>query len=140
MGNDLSRQLYINGCADPNELYFLDRFLKPGMVVVDCGANCGFYTRVRTRQVGDEGLVLAFEPSSREFARLTANVAHNRLANVRCYRSALGACDGVSELKIAGQEHDGQNTFGNFVHQGISLSGAEESPSSDWTRRWSKPG
>src|SRR5712692_913876 len=44
LGNDLSKQLFIAGCYEPNETAFVNSFLKPGMVFVDAGANDGLYT------------------------------------------------------------------------------------------------
>src|SRR5262249_11714275 len=37
---------------DPAERAFLQRFLKPGMTVLDIGAHHGFYTLTAARQVG----------------------------------------------------------------------------------------
>src|SRR6202035_97868 len=34
LGSDLSRPLFISGCADPNEFALLSRFIAPGMVAV----------------------------------------------------------------------------------------------------------
>jgi FkbM family methyltransferase len=121
MGTDLSRQLFIAGCADPNEFQFLDSFLRPGMVAVDAGANAGLYTLFAANRLGAEGLVLSFEPSAREFQQLEDNVARNRLENVRCLPYALAETDGEAGLRIAGYEHSGLNTLGEFVHEGVGL-------------------
>ncbi|MGA3017204.1 MAG: FkbM family methyltransferase [Bryobacteraceae bacterium] len=125
MGNDLSRQLYVGGCADPNEFAFLDQFLKPGMTVIDAGANAGLYSLFAARRVGPAGAVLSFEPSEREFLRLQQNIALNGLRNVRAMRAALTDEDGEAEMQIAGDDHEGQNTLGSFVHQGVELLRAE---------------
>jgi len=121
LGNDLSRQLFIAGCAEPNEFAFLDRVLEPGMVFVDAGANEGLYTLFASRRVGASGHVLSFEPSEREYARLQSNLSLNQLTNVRAYQIALADRNGEEELAVAGFEHEGQNTLGAFVHQGVSL-------------------
>jgi FkbM family methyltransferase len=119
LGNDLSRQLFIGGCADPNEFTLLIKLIAPGMVAVDAGANEGLYTLFLARRVGENGSVLAFEPSHREFSRLRSNVELNRLDNVRLFNMALGNQDGEAHLQIAGYEHEGQNTLGGFVHEGV---------------------
>ncbi|AFY71573.1 methyltransferase FkbM family [Thalassoporum mexicanum PCC 7367] len=44
------------------EMEFWQEWLKPGMVVIDVGANAGIYTFVAAQQVGASGKVLAVEP------------------------------------------------------------------------------
>jgi len=53
------------------------RFLKPGMVAVDCGAHIGEYTLLFAHLVGSEGKVIAFEPDPRSFEILIENVSVN---------------------------------------------------------------
>ena len=59
LGNDVSRQIFIAGCYDPNEFAFLDRYLRPGMTFIDAGANEGVYTVFAAQRVGSEGCVWA---------------------------------------------------------------------------------
>jgi len=91
------------------------------MVVVDAGANEGLHTLLASRRVRETGSVLAFEPSSRELERLTANLEGNGVGNVMPFGLALTDYDGEALLAIAGFEHEGQNTLGEFVHSGVSL-------------------
>lgn len=128
LGNDVSRCLFIGGCFEPNELAFLAGALEPGMTVVDVGANDGLYTLFAAERVGPSGQVLAVEPSRREYGRLTDNLALNRLTNVRARRLGLADRNGEALLKVAGYEHEGQNTLGEFHHQGILLSHTEAVP------------
>ncbi|MGC4085037.1 MAG: FkbM family methyltransferase [Vicinamibacterales bacterium] len=73
---------------------FFDRYLKPGDVVVDVGANVGLYSVVCATCVGDTGTVIALEPSPRIANFLRGNVAVNRLSNVRVLNVAVGDADG----------------------------------------------
>jgi FkbM family methyltransferase len=125
LGNDLSRQLFIAGCTEPNELAFLDGLLVPGMVFIDAGANDGLFTMFASQRIGQEGKVWAFEPSEREFARLEQNLTLNQLQNVRPFRVALAERDGEEDLAVAGYEHEGQNTLGVFVYEGVKLARTE---------------
>lgn len=45
------------------------------MIVVDIGANIGFYTKVLSKLVGQSGEVHAFEPDPENFKRLEKNLA-----------------------------------------------------------------
>ena len=80
--------------------------LRPGMTVVDVGANIGYYTLLAAGAVGQAGMVFAFEPSSSNFALLQRNVAMNGCQNVILVNKALGARSGVAELHLgASQQH-----------------------------------
>jgi len=76
--------------VSPEERLLLGMDLA-GKVVYDIGAHVGAYTLFFSRQVGSAGLVVAFEPQARSFARLATNLKLNAIANVRIERAALGA-------------------------------------------------
>jgi FkbM family methyltransferase len=116
LGNDISRQVYIAGCIDPNEFVFLDRFLEPGMTFLDAGANEGLYSVFAARRLGAEGTVWAFDPSERELSRLARNLELNNL-QVRVFPVALADQTGQAEMMVAGYGHEGLNTLGQFFHE-----------------------
>jgi len=91
-----------------NELLHLGRFISPGMVVVDGGANCGIYTVAAAKLVGTSGLILSFEPGAEAFAVLRKNVVLNGLTNVRTYRAALSDKEGTAALY---HHRGGPNSF-----------------------------
>ena len=123
LGNDVSRCVYVSGCFEPNELAFLARILRPGMVFVDAGANEGLFTLLGARIVGPAGRVLAIEPSPRERARLERNAELNGLRNVRVRSEALLDAPGRALLRVADVEHAGQNTLGSFVYDAVGEAG-----------------
>jgi FkbM family methyltransferase len=111
LGNDLSLCLYVLGSFEPNEFVFLRNALKPGMVVLDGGANEGLFSLYAAQRIMPGGAVLAVEPSTREFERLAANIALNRLDNVMTFKVALGSRAGDALLAIADSHHAGMNTI-----------------------------
>jgi len=129
LGNDTSRCLFVAGCFEPNEIYYMQDALRPGMTVLDCGANEGLFSVMAGRRVGPTGRVVALEPSMREFERLSANVRRNNLESVVvCCREAVTEHDGVATLHVVDGEHAGQNTFGAPVYDGVAVVGDEEVP------------
>ncbi len=124
LGNDVSRQIYIAGCFDPNEFAFLDRMLRPGMTFLDIGANEGVYSVFAARRVGAAGAVWSFEPSRREIDRLKRNLAINGLA-ARVFPIALAESAGEAELTVAGYGHEGQNTIGGMAYEDTEVASRE---------------
>lgn len=116
LGNDMSRQIYVAGCVEPNEFAFFDHVLEPGMTFLDAGANDGIYTVFAAKRVGGQGTVWAFEPSVRELSRLRHNLELNHLT-ARIFPLALADCSGQAELSVGAYEHAGHNTLGAFAHQ-----------------------
>ncbi len=116
LGNDLSLLIFGYGCYEPNEFALLERFLLPGMNVVDAGANEGLYSLFAAAKVGREGHVWAVEPSDRELRRLSANLALNAAANVSSHRLALSNENGSAQLIVASDEHGGHNSLGKLAY------------------------
>jgi FkbM family methyltransferase len=111
----MSKLIFVDGSFEPNEFVFIANFLEPGMTFVDVGANDGAYTVFAAGRVGARGRVVAIEPSSREFQRLTANIELNQLRNVTAVQAAAGEASGTTSLAIAEFGHEGQNTVGTMV-------------------------
>ena len=63
--------------------------VQPGMVVLDIGANIGYYSVLLSHKVGPQGRVIAFEPNPNMLAELRHNLAINNITNVRVEPIAL---------------------------------------------------
>jgi FkbM family methyltransferase len=91
------RLAFWSGRYDERTLALLASFLRPGDVVLDVGANIGFYTVRLARELQrlGGGTVHAFEPIPANARRLAYNVSANELdAIVRVHEVALGTHDG----------------------------------------------
>ncbi len=122
LSSDIGRCVWVAGCYEPNELYFLSRMLKPGGTFIDVGANIGLYSLVAARIVGFGGRVLAFEPSSRERELLESNIVRNHLTQVVVDSRALGnEQNSHAVLHLADDQHGGQNTLGTVVYENVRL-------------------
>jgi len=69
--------IYLMGAFEPDTVRAYGRIVRPGMTVLDIGANIGAHTLHLARLVGAEGRVIAFEPTDWAFAKLQANLALN---------------------------------------------------------------
>jgi FkbM family methyltransferase len=108
--NHLGYQLLSDGFEEP-EYAFVQRFLKEGMVVLDVGANEGYYTLLASKCVGRRGRVISFEPSPRERRRLKMNQWANFCGNVRVEELALGSGDGKLNLHVVEGPETGCNSL-----------------------------
>ncbi|MGZ4906910.1 MAG: FkbM family methyltransferase, partial [Halobacteriota archaeon] len=72
--------------------------IKPGDIVMDVGANIGYYSLVAARCVGEKGRVYAFEPDPINFGMLTKNVNANAFTNVVTMQKAVCATTGTAQL------------------------------------------
>lgn len=87
----IGRSLALYGEYSEGEVQLFEKFVKPGDIVIDAGANIGAHTVALARLVGEGGAVLAYEPQRLIFQLLCANVALNELTNVFCFHAGLGA-------------------------------------------------
>jgi FkbM family methyltransferase len=89
------RSLYLwmhrRGWMGRAEHGLLSRLVKPGMTVVDVGANVGLYSVFMAGLVGPAGRVISFEPDPDLVALLRDNCAANNAANVEAHHAALGS-------------------------------------------------
>lgn len=65
------------GRYEPDALALYRRLVRPGMTVLDIGANIGFHSLHLARLVGPGGCVVAVEPTAFAHAKLLANLALN---------------------------------------------------------------
>lgn len=95
----IARQVIMTGIYEPQESRFFMEWLRPGMTVLDVGANFGYFTLLAARAVGAKGTVHAFEPEPGNFALLEKNIAANGYADrVHAHRIALSDAASRAEL------------------------------------------
>lgn len=79
----------------------LARYLRPGDVCYDVGANVGFITVIAARLVGEAGRVFAFEPVPANAALVRDNAAWNGFSHVTVVEEAVAARSGQARLALA---------------------------------------
>ena len=76
------------------------QIVKAGDVVLDLGANIGYFTLLAAKLVGEKGKVYAFEPEPNNFGYLRKNVEMNNYKNVSAYQKAVSDTNGKARLFI----------------------------------------
>jgi FkbM family methyltransferase len=83
--------IYILGAFERSTRRALRRYVRPGMTVLDIGANIGAHTLILGKLVKPGGRVLAFEPTEYAFNKLLKNVTLNPKVdeNIQCFQYFL---------------------------------------------------
>ncbi len=92
---------------EEKEWRYVEKFLTPGMIFIDIGANQGFYTILASKLVGSLGKVYAFEPAPPEFGKLRCNIKVNGCQNVIAEPFAVGEYEGVTGFYVCLDGHGG---------------------------------
>jgi FkbM family methyltransferase len=96
-----SLELSIFRSYEPFETALLSAEIRPGMTIVDVGANIGYYTLLFSKLTGDRGRVYAFEPEPQNFALLQQNLSRNGRTNVVALNRAASDRAGESFLYLS---------------------------------------
>lgn len=93
--------LALSGVHEPTETRLVRDTVKPGDIVLDIGANIGYYTLILAELVGEHGRVFAFEPDPSNFALLKRNVEENGYSNVVLEQKAVSHKTGTIRLHLS---------------------------------------
>jgi FkbM family methyltransferase len=90
---------YFGEAAD-DMFAFLERYVQPGMTVIDVGANVGSHCLYAGRGAGPAGQVVAFEPDPNTAELLLRNLAANQMSNVEVHETCLNDEPGPVQLHV----------------------------------------
>ena len=86
---------------EPDVTAVFRRILKPGMGVLDLGANIGYFTMLSAAIVGDDGWVVAVEPNPANVKLLEASRRLNGFGQVTACQVAAGREPGLLVLNTS---------------------------------------
>ncbi|MFA4818169.1 MAG: FkbM family methyltransferase [Parcubacteria group bacterium] len=118
IGNMIYKKLYFvykplyfayKKISDRKKIQALKKIIKPGMVVVDIGANIGFYSILFSKLVGATGRVYAFEPDEENFRHLERNTIN--LKNVSINKKAVSDKSGKIKLYVSDDLNIDHHTY-----------------------------
>ena len=113
LGETIDVALYL-GQWEPDVAAALQRYCRPGMTVLDIGANIGAHTLPIGRLVTKSGAVYAFEPMEFAFRKLSRNVSLNDAPHVHPVHAALG--DAPAQGLVLNYRASWQTTGGRADH------------------------
>ena len=115
------------------EVDFLLQWLRPGMTVIDIGANLGVYSLPMARRVGPHGHVFAYEPASEPRAFLERSREINRADNLHIVAAAVSDVPREGHLVI-GLSSELNSLSGSGPGEAVRITTLDEE---DRTRGWS---
>lgn len=101
----ISKELAVYRTHEPNTTELLKSMIGDRMVIVDIGANIGYYTLLFGHAVGPSGRVIAIEPEPENYRLLHGNVRESLLKNITLLNYAVGSKDTISKLFVANQSN-----------------------------------
>jgi len=122
------RDYALNRIHEETTTALFRKSVKKGDVVLDVGANIGYFTLLAASIVGKEGKVYAFEPEPRNFGYLSKNIALNRYGNVTVAQRAVSDKPGTIKLFMCPYDtgHHTIQQFGGIRSYNPELSGTKE--------------
>jgi len=92
----------INGCwlgtYELDKQVLFSKYVKPGTIVFDVGANVGLYSLLASVFAGENGKVFSFEPLPENIYYLKKHIGLNNLKNVKVIEKAVS--DKVSTVRF----------------------------------------
>ncbi len=101
----ISSHLIIDGIREAVSTGITKRALKEGDIVVDIGANIGYYALLESRLIGESGRVYAIEPSPANIELLRRNIGLNGYTNIDTYELAIGDTNGYAPMYMTKQSN-----------------------------------
>jgi len=109
--DEIQRLVYFYGSFELRESHMLSRWVKPGWVAVDVGANVGCYTLLLASLVGESGRVVAVEPIKNNLVALRKNLELNQVARrVTVVDVAVAELPGTLTLHLNQQDASENST------------------------------
>ena len=88
------------------------QLIQPGMVVVDVGANVGYFTLLAAELAGSGGTVYAFEPEPNNYALLKNNIQLNSYSNIQPIETAVSNECGSTQLYLSAMDNGSHSIYG----------------------------
>ncbi len=93
------------GCYESALIDYFATLLRPGINMVDIGANIGLYSIISAKAVGPQGSIVAIEPSAENCSFIHKSLEVNEFSNVTVYQKALSDQNGELTLFLCGSNN-----------------------------------
>ena len=94
-------QLSVNEVIEPVETKLFNDIIKNGEILLDVGANIGYFTLLMAKLSGPSGKVFSFEPEDKNFKILEKNVKINNYHNVVLEKKGVSDRNGINKFFLS---------------------------------------
>jgi FkbM family methyltransferase len=99
-----SLELLLFKTHEPISTQIVKETLEKGMTCLDIGANIGYYVTLESKVIGDQGKILAIEPSPLNFEFLKRNMELQSTKNIEVFNFAAG--DKIGQINFVMDENE----------------------------------
>jgi len=102
----IGKDLFLYGRREDGATREFVKYLRPGQIVLDIGANIGYYVLIEAMKVGSTGKIYAIEPDPKNVQILVKNVEANNFSDiVDVTQGAISNHSGVAQLYVASRSN-----------------------------------
>ena len=124
----ISSDLIVFGVKEPLATRVVLDTVRSEDIVVDIGANIGYYALLESRLVGPNGRIFAIEPVENNLRLLRLNIELNRYSNIDTFHLAIGNKNTRGKIYLS----DKSNCASMIYREGVSVvSGSTKTASVD---------
>ena len=118
--NTADTRAYLLGPFEPYTTELFKRAIRAGAMVLDIGAQFGYFSLIAAKRAGQKGAVYAFEPVPANFRLLEENIRMNNLSGlVHPVQKAVGDKHTTVTLCL----YEGSDSHGMYRHPQASVKG-----------------
>ena len=97
-GKSIHKQLILDGIRERKSTGIMQQFIQPDDVILELGANIGYYVLIESGILSDKGYIYAVEPAPENFELLKRNIALNNIENIEASNIAISNETGTAKL------------------------------------------
>lgn len=118
IGKDISYKYGVYAEDYVNRFFYNKLHLKPGGIMLDIGANIGWYSVLMAKECKLK--VYSFEPHPFNFKMLIENLRNNNIENYAAFQEAVAETEGTMKLHVYKSYNMGRHSLVDHGKTGIS--------------------
>ena len=107
----IAQHIFLTGQFEPDVSAVVKKLLRKGNIVVDVGANIGYFSLLFSRCVGTKGHVYSFEPVPQLASALRRNADLNQFSQITLSNLALSDHDGEARFYVGPKDNSGLSSL-----------------------------